>query len=106
MVSISERKLNAAHRHSLNNRHLLASGGKCGCFHCLKMFDASDVTEWVHDDLTALCPRCGIDAVLSSKFDSIDPAFLHRMHDFWFEQTVRVDLSGDLATLRKPDAAE
>ena len=105
MVNISERELKAAHRHSMNNRQLLASGGECGCFHCLKTFAANEVTDWSDDDLTALCPRCGIDAVLSSNIDSIDRVFLQRMHDFWFEQTVRLALTDELAGLRKPTAA-
>lgn len=106
MVNISEHELNAAHRHSMNNRQLLASGGECGCFHCLNTFDAHEVTDWTDDDLTALCPRCGIDAVLSSNIAPIDRAFLRRMHDFWFEQTTRLDLTDELANLRKPDAGE
>jgi hypothetical protein len=106
MVSISERKLKAAHRHSLDNHQLLATGGECGCFHCLRTFDAGEVTEWVDDTSTALCPRCHVDAVLSSKIEPIDPDFLRRMHDYWFEQTRQIDLSGELATLQKPGAAE
>jgi NAD-dependent SIR2 family protein deacetylase len=104
MASISERELKAAHRHSMENRQLLTSGGECGCFHCLNTFAANEVTDWTNDGLTALCPRCGIDAVLSSNIDSIDRIFLQRMHDFWFGQTVRLNLS-DEVNLQKPDAA-
>ena len=64
-----------------------------GCFYCLKTFDASEVARWVRDNSTTFCPRCGIDAVLSSRTHLIDPVFLHRMHSRWFGQTVRVDLS-------------
>jgi hypothetical protein len=91
--------LETAHRQSLRNRPLLSSGGACGCFYCLKTFDASEVVRWVHDDWTALCPRCGIDAVLSSKVCSITPAFLHSMHAHWFKRTVRIDLSAELRSI-------
>ena len=106
MVNISEPELKVAHRHSMHNREQLASGGECGCFHCLRTFDANEVTAWTNDDLTALCPHCGIDAVLSSRFDSINRVFLQTMHDYWFEKTVRLHLTDELASLQKPDAAE
>jgi len=44
---------------------------------------AERVTEWVDED-TALCPVCGIDAVLSSASDSISPETLEQMHTRWF----------------------
>ena len=106
MVNISKPELKTAHRHSINNRRLLAGGGERGCFHCLRTFDASQVTDWTGDHSTALCPHCGIDAVLSSKIDSIDQGFLRSMRDFWFEQTVPRDQVEELTTLQKPDAAE
>lgn len=84
----------AAHHRSLNNRQLLSDGGECGCFYCLSTFDAGEVTDWVHDGSTALCPRCHM---LSGRVDSITPAFLQRMHEFYFERKVRVDLTAEFA---------
>ena len=92
----SEPALEAAHRRSLRNRPLLASGGKCGCFYCLSTFDASEVVQWVHEDSTARCPQCGIDAVLSSRTDSVTPAFLGLMRAHWFLRSTRIDLSAEL----------
>jgi hypothetical protein len=77
-------RLKVAHGRCLHNRRLLANGGRCGCFYCLRTFDANDVTEWVDEGLTARCPHCGIDAVLSEKSDPIHPWFLKRMQTFWF----------------------
>ncbi len=101
MADRNKAELDTAHRHSFRNRDMLARGGKCGCFYCLRTFDAGDVIQWVHDDATALCPLCGIDAVLSSRRASIEPAFLLQMHAHWFRHTVRVDLSDGLAMPRK-----
>ena len=42
----------------------------------------------------ALCPRCGIDAVLSAHTSPIDPDFLRRMRTRYFARTVRWDPSG------------
>lgn len=44
----------------------------CGCFYCLSIFPPSEIVEWIdesEDSLrgpgkTAMCPKCGIDAVL------------------------------------------
>jgi hypothetical protein len=51
-----ERELLIAHRESFDNRQrLLVYGGPCGCFHCLRRFEASDVRMWVgRGEATAL----------------------------------------------------
>jgi hypothetical protein len=73
-------RLKFAHGRSIGNRPLLSLGGPCGCFYCLRTFDASEIGKRVGaDGETALCPYCCIDAVLSAKADPIDPRFLRRM---------------------------
>ena len=101
ILEVDDPILEVAHRRSLRNRQLLSDGGECGCFYCLSTFDASEVTEWVHDGSTALCPRCHIDSVLSSKVNSIVPTFLRRMHDFYFERKIRVEPTAEFAKLSK-----
>jgi hypothetical protein len=76
--------LDEAHVRAFANHTQLAADDKCGCFYCLEVFDAREIKRWVDDGTTALCPRCSIDAVLSSKTDRIDQTFLQRMHDHWF----------------------
>jgi len=78
--------LDTAHLRSFRNRPLV---GQCGCFFCLAEFDASVVTTWVDDGRTALCPKCGIDSVLSEPDN--DPA----------RDAASVLQSGVLATVRK-----
>jgi hypothetical protein len=85
--------LRTAHRRSLNNRSLLRQGGQCGCFYCLKIFDAASVTNWTDDSATALCPYCHIDAVLCASADRIDTAFLNAMHETRFDTTETLNLS-------------
>ena len=80
----------AAHKGSTNNRHALSQAGKGACFYCLEEFAAADVSEWVDSDRTALCPRCGIDSVLSVSGQGADNEFLGRMHEYWFQRTVRL----------------
>jgi hypothetical protein len=57
----------------------------CGCFYCLAIYSPAGITQWVDEDQTAMCARCGIDSVLPQA--SGYPAtveFLQRMHDYWF----------------------
>jgi hypothetical protein len=78
----------AEHRRSSWNRDPLAASGRGACFSCGAFFDASEIVEWIDEDeagvgQTALCPRCGIDAVLPSRPD-IDADLLARMRLHWF----------------------
>jgi hypothetical protein len=51
----------------------------------MKIFNPAEITEWVDDGDTALCPYCGIDSVIgeSSGFPITDK-FLKEMHQRWF----------------------
>jgi hypothetical protein len=81
---ILEEDLESAHNSARNNRSAINSGAPCGCFHCLNVFPAAEIRAWIDDDATALCPICGVDAVLSSEASPVTPAFLRKMHDRWF----------------------
>ena len=50
----------------------------CGCFHCQAVFSADGIRDWIDDGQTALCPRCGVDAVLP---DVTGTATLRALHD-------------------------
>lgn len=89
MPNIDDAMLEAAHRHSYRNRALISAGGVCGCFYCRRTFDASRVQQFVDDGQTALCPYCGVDAVLSATVDPIDANFLRQMHRRFFEHQAK-----------------
>jgi hypothetical protein len=84
----AEDRLQRAHDASIFNRSLVAASSRCGCFYCLSIFPATAVTSWCDPrpmpDLTALCPRCGIDGVLpdASGFEPTLP-FLEAMQARW-----------------------
>ena len=69
-----------------NNRLLLRRGAICGCFYCLSEFPFGAIEEWIDSGETALCPRCGIDAVLGFNTASVDQQILRDMHQEWFEK--------------------
>lgn len=86
-----------AHRHSSKHRDEIEASSLCGCFYCLSIFAASEITEWVDwpadvpEDLelslgiTALCPKCGIDSVIGDKSGfPVTTDFLAAMERHWF----------------------
>ena len=81
-----ERQLIEAHKRSINHKKKLLKDEKCGCFYCLKIFSPQEIVEWIEDaEGTAICPYCGIDAVIgeSSGFP-ITKEFLNEMMQHWF----------------------
>jgi len=71
------------HQRCSMHRPALLAATECGCFYCLEIFQPAEIAEWTDNDLTALCPRCGIDSVIAVR-PGIDRAFLELMHRRWF----------------------
>lgn len=92
---ITPEALDAAHRHSSVHRAEVLASESCACFFCLRSFVPGEITEWVDDGETALCPRCGIDAVLgSASGHPLTPELLRAMHAAWFGVSVHDAESG------------
>jgi hypothetical protein len=73
----------------MSNRAEILSSERCGCFYCLEVFLPSEVKEWTDEKegvgQTALCPRCGIDAVIGSESGyPMTIEFLRLMKEHWF----------------------
>jgi len=91
-MSESLDRLERAHAHASGHRAELERGRSCGCFHCCSIFPASQILEWIDDDdvdeqgQTALCPHCGIDAVIGDQSGFLlSRDFLEEMRARWFE---------------------
>ena len=91
----SDADLRSIHRFSSQHRALLAHSERAGCFYCEAEFAPSEITDWsdgpqvetgdLDDGVTALCPRCGIDAVLPSAAPiRWDATLLAEMRAHWF----------------------
>jgi len=87
--------LRPSHQYAFHNRELISQSTVCGCFCCLAMFSSDEIEEWTDElknddkityELTALCPKCGIDSVLSENMPGVklDAAFLVRMQKCFF----------------------
>lgn len=66
--------------------------GRAGCFHGREIFDPAEIAEWIDEPpfagrppgQTAMCPRCGMDAVLAGADLRLSQAFLKQMNTRWF----------------------
>jgi hypothetical protein len=97
-LNLSPADLAAIHKYSSRHRERVLTSAQCGCFYCQALFAPSEIVDWVDwtegapegEELdmgkTALCPRCGIDAVLPSEIPGVvlNPALLAAMHKHWF----------------------
>lgn len=90
VVTITTEYMQEAHLHSVFHKNEILQSAECGCFHCATIFQADEVQPWVDEahpkGATALCPKCGIDAVIGSAsgFPISDPIFLSEMREYWF----------------------
>ena len=76
-----------AHKYSTNHRKELENSNLCGCFYCLEIFPPSEITTWIDEGTTALCPYCSIDSVIgSASGHSITKVFLSDMCRYWFQK--------------------
>lgn len=94
-------ELVAAYRYVTNNWQQINASRMCGCCSCMQIFPAEEVAAWtgldMHnmndpkavDNQTALCPRCGTEAVIGDKAGfPIHANFLMRMNEAWFQRTL------------------
>ena len=88
MDTLSTSDLQAAHVHASNHRDEVSKSNVCGCFYCTETFSPSEIEEWVDEGACALCPKCGIDAVIgdASGYEVENQDFLGQMHSYWFER--------------------
>jgi len=94
-------ELLAAYRHTTNNWAQIEASTQCGCCHCVELFKPHEIVGWTGltmenmndaealSQQTAMCPRCGSEAVLGdgSGF-AINANFLARMNEAWFQRTM------------------
>ena len=75
-----------AHKKCIRHRADIRSSRLCGCFYCKEIFSPGQIVDWVDDDDTALCPKCGIDSVIGDGSDlPVTKDFLETMHAAWFD---------------------
>ncbi len=96
-MALTLKEQESLHRLSSRHRGLLTSA-TAGCFCCGAIFHPSEVEQWTDGSrlggVTALCPRCGIDAVIpEAEGVAINPELLANMEAHWFADA---DIAGQL----------
>jgi hypothetical protein len=76
--------LEQLHKKSQRNRAQLAQAAVCGCFYCLSEYPFEQITKWTDNGQTAICPVCGIDAVIDFSSATANQELLRSMHERWF----------------------
>ena len=82
-------ELNAIYSHSIRNEESIRKSNLCGCFHCISISPVADVklSEMVVEkdgSRTAICPICGIDAVLGDASVEITAELLEALNEYYF----------------------
>ena len=65
------------------HREALLASEFAACIHCFAIYPPADITLWTDHEQSAVCPHCGVDAVVG--FDgSVDTQWLvqERSRDF------------------------
>lgn len=85
-----------APRIAIHNKVQLSLTNECACYSCVKVFFVSEIKEWTDNwdyrqktestknEHTAVCPYCGVDAVLPINLEEDkDLINLQKIHDYW-----------------------
>lgn len=76
-------ELQKYHKLSSDHRKEVLRVAYVCCFYCLQNYKPKEIKEWCDKGETALCPKCGIDAVLPFHMGT---EALQEMHDRWFKK--------------------
>lgn len=88
VITADAARYTSALKHASNHRAEIGQSAHCGCFFCFRTFVAAEIRTWIDKDQTALCPRCGIDAVIGGAAGfTLDDRFLRRLNLFRFGTT-------------------
>ena len=86
MIAKTEDDLIKAHEATSENAYKLFVNQECVCVYCKNRFPSNRIVDLcINGGLSALCPHCGIDAVIGeiSGYDLSD-LFIEAMHEFFF----------------------
>ena len=75
-------------KHRRYNRDEIEISNKCGCYYCEKIYDVSEIEDWLIRDngQTAICPCCGKTFVLgdASGYPTYDYEFIEDVSKYFF----------------------
>lgn len=78
--------INLVIQHTMNNKKALSFTETAGCYQCLNIFAAKEITEWTDQGQTAICPFCATDSVLAdSPSMAINEDLLKQIKEYWLK---------------------
>jgi len=81
-------EIKLAAKAAIRHKDLLDQSPRCGCYYCKKVYETKEIKEWTDKGQTAICPHCGIDAVLPEAAGyELTEASLDTINKFWFRIT-------------------
>lgn len=89
--STQTRNMDKLHAQCFRGKTKLQRAKLAGCFQCLSTYKPDFIDEYVDGDATALCPRCGIDAVIPLSYvaprtTAIHMVILNKLHTHYFNE--------------------
>ena len=82
---MTREEMKQMHSHTLRNRKEIEASHSCVCISCCEIFPASEVVDYIDEGETALCPICGIDAVIGDCTGiSMDRETINELHKEYF----------------------
>lgn len=80
-MALQPSQLRKYHKQSSKHREDVLRVAYVSCFYCQQHYKPKLIKEWCDNEQTAICPKCGIDAVLPFHMGT---EALKDMHDYWF----------------------
>lgn len=78
--------LDEIYSHASEHKDEILISEICGCFFCESRFPPAEITKWHEEEQTALCPKCGLDAVIGSASSTeISKKTLNDMNKAYFK---------------------
>ena len=83
--AMTDAELRDAHGQCIRNRETIIRSAACGCIYCCEVFEPWEIESWTDSGETAMCPKCGMDAVVGAASGwALTDQFLEAMHARWF----------------------
>lgn len=86
-MKLTKEESNLYHSHTLRNRREIDQSEYCHCISCCKSYPSPIVVDFIKEDdgETALCPYCGVDAVIGDGCGlKINGEILQALRKIWF----------------------
>ena len=86
-LEVTDPKMKELHALSSKNKEAVTKSHLVGCFFCCTIQEATAVSEYAVEldgAQTAICPICGVDAILGDASTPINKEMLQTMCSAWF----------------------